>query len=211
MAFRSVERKPVSLRSFLSGAVFVGAEDIVAQDCQKTPSKCREGSVLVVGVDAAIPEMEQVDRAMKQGAIGVITESLLPCSVPQCLVPDARIAFASLAMELAGNPCEDLLTIGVMGTHGKTTVSLLISAMLKRLGGKVAYRTSLGCSNGNRSQTRFQQDGTASQLSRWLTSSLEQQSPAAVLEISDSMLLNRAVSGMAYDVLVIPSMRMPQR
>ncbi len=208
---RPMDRSPVSLRTHLDSAVFVGAEDIVATNCQQRPDRCRPGSVLVIGVDDREFDLADLELAKSKGAVGIVSESLLPCSLPQCLIPDARIAFASLAIRLAGDPCEELLTIGVMGSHGKTTLSLLIAAMLKRIGGRVAYRTTLGCNNGLRNEARPSKVTSSLALAKWLESAVENQVPASVVEITDPMLMNRTTSGMEFDVVVIPSFRVCNR
>lgn len=201
----------VSLRSILDGAVFVGAEDILAMDCQFRPAACGQRSVLVYGLDAHELDPVAVDQAIEQGAVGIITERLLPYSIPQCLVPDARHAFATLSHAMAGSPTKDMLSIGVMGTHGKTTTSLLISAMLKQLGGRVGYRTTLGVSNGVQHRSNAYCDPNSNELSRWLKSSLSKDCPAVILELTDRMLTKRSASGLEFDVLVLPSLRLSQR
>ncbi len=184
-------------------AVFVGTEDVVVQDCQLDPSRCRPGSAFVA-IDA---DLEEIENAVKRGAKVIITDRLLPSSATQCLVPDPRWAMAQIVHQLAGAPSQELLTVGIMGTHGKTTIGLLIATMLKQVGGSVAYRTSLGCSDGKNNQYRMASDDASADLSRWLQSAVAQQCPAAVLEITDRMLADRASSGLQFDVLVIPGLR----
>ena len=179
--------------------------------CQFRPAACGQRSVLVYGLDAHELDPVAVDQAIEQGAVGIITERLLPYSIPQCLVPDARHAFATLSHAMAGSPTKDMLSIGVMGTHGKTTTSLLISAMLKQLGGRVGYRTTLGVSNGVQHRSNAYCDPNSNELSRWLKSSLSKDCPAVILELTDRMLTKRSASGLEFDVLVLPSLRLSQR
>ena len=200
-----------SLRDLFRDAVFIGSENIVTSHCSWQPNHCNEGSVLAIGLDDEVVENECIQSALAQGIGGLLTDRLLPYSTPQCLVPDVRSAYATLTHELAGRPCDDLLTVGVMGTHGKTTTSLLIAAMLKRLGGRVAYRTSIGTSDGKDNHVRLSQDPMACELSKWLQDACGNQCPAAVIEHSDRMLIQRATSGLEYDVIVMPGLRPSQR
>lgn len=200
-----------SLRDLLNDAVFVGRENIVASHCSHQPAQCSEGSVLAVGLGDDDSDLEGIQCAMSQGVSGLLTDRLLPYAVPQCLVPDVRVAYAKLSHALAGRPCDDLLTVGVMGTHGKTTSSLLIAAMLKRLGGRVGYRTSIGTSDGVDNHVRMNADPMACELAAWLRETKGNQSPAAVIEHSDRMLIDRSSSGLEYDVIVMPNLRISQK
>ena len=206
-ASRPLQPLSVSLRSLFQEGVFVGAEDILATDCQVDATRCKAGSTFVV-LDA---DMNDIELAVARGAQAIITERLLPASQPQCLVPDARLAYAQLAQHLAGSPSEDLLMVGVMGTHGKTTISLLIAAMLKRVAGSVGYRTSLGGSDSKQNQIRVSSDDNAQVFAKWQKAVVSKKCPAAVLEISDRMLADQSIGGMEFDVIVIPSLRPSQK
>jgi UDP-N-acetylmuramoyl-L-alanyl-D-glutamate--2,6-diaminopimelate ligase len=103
-----------------------------------------------------------------------------------------------------------MLTIGVVGSHGKTTTALYIAAALKRLAGGVAYYTSLGSSDSqtcDRSSTRA--PGTA-KLAGWMQRADSAGAPAAIVELSDAMLSGRVDSGVEFDLIVITGMRTGQ-
>ena len=59
-----------------------------------------------------------------------MTEQLLPCPLPQCIVGDMEVTLAEIAAQQTGRPDRQMLTIGVIGSAGKTTTSLLVSALL---------------------------------------------------------------------------------
>ena len=94
----------LSLRQFLHGAVFVGAEDIRVNRCASRAALCQPGDVFIPQYSAAGDEHEQVDEAVRRGAVAVVTERLLPVTVPQCLVEDTREAYGRVCQALAGNP-----------------------------------------------------------------------------------------------------------
>lgn len=146
--------------------------------------------------------------AVSAGASLVICERYLPISVPQCIVEDSRQAWGELCHALAGQPTEDLITIAILGTHGKTTLNLLISSMMKTIGGKVAYRNTLATSD---SATQVaSQDGEVNNppaLAKWLVGAVRQGCPSAVVEIDSAMLYQRQTAGMQYDLILVTSMR----
>lgn len=201
----------ISLRELFPAAQIIGSDDIQCAACDQYPESHQEQWVFASGMSPWSAPERDVLTAQSNGAIGVLTEQYLPTSLPQCIVPNVPDAFAQLAMQLAGAPCQKILTIGVVGTHGKTTASLMIASMLKRIGRTVAYHTSLGASTGKQTGLVADANADAMVLAAWLKQSVSEEAPAAVLEISDEMLKSHAAAGVRFDVLVFTSLRRTQR
>ncbi len=206
--------RSVSLKTLFPQAVFTAGDDILASSCSrrpKAPENFDATHVFVAGVDSLESNDDKIADAIRLGAKAVITERLLPTPIPQCLVGDARMAYGKLLHALAQSPSQKLVTVGVLGTHGKTSVSLLIASMLKAVGGSVGYWTSLG-RNPQPIQTKTNPGTiTAAGLTTWMAQSVKAKRPAVVIELSEEMLLNRTAAGIEFDVLVIPSFRKSQR
>ena len=66
--------------------------------------------------------------------MALVVERPLGVSVPQVVVPDARIAMAAAADAFFAHPTEELQVAGVTGTNGKTTTSFLLYAILAAAG-----------------------------------------------------------------------------
>ena len=87
-------------------------------------------------------------QAIQAGAAAVVAESPGPPGVtaPWLVVPDARVALATLAAAFFGHPSHRMQVIGVTGTNGKTTTSYLARAVFEAAGvrcglvGTVAYQ-----------------------------------------------------------------------
>ncbi len=220
----------ISLKQVLEGAYFPNNDDILISLVPQSfdPSPFEENHLFVAGLDLINDDEETViAEAISNGASAILTERLLPVSIPQCLVGDVRQAYGKVLHAIADQPTQKMLTIGVMGTHGKTTVSLLVAAMLKKIAGGAAYYTTLGVSpdgsgkraseseTGNKAKKKSDvraSNRTATQsLTEWLAEAAANETPAVVIELSDSMLLDRTASGIDFDVLVVPSLRAPQR
>ena len=60
------------------------------------------------------------------------------------VVPDARPALARLCQALAGDPSEQLVTVGVTGTCGRTVTSLFLRSIFEAAGGRCGLVGSLG-------------------------------------------------------------------
>ncbi|MEO8272155.1 MAG: hypothetical protein ABI557_20765, partial [Aureliella sp.] len=158
----------LSLRKFLSEGVFVGTEDIVVTRCAHRAQDCQPGDVFIPHHSAAGDQHDKVDEAVRRGAVAVVTERLLPVSIPQCLVDDTREVYGRVCQALVGHPSQRMLTIGVVGTCGKTTTALFVAAMLKRLGGAVAYYTSLGASDSTACDRTATRPPATRKLARWM-------------------------------------------
>ncbi len=206
-ANRAVE---LSLRGFLTGAVFVGAEDIAVTRCAHRAADCQPGDVFIPLHSAAGDEHENIDQAVKRGAVAVVTERLLPVSIPQCLVDDTREVYGRVCQALVGHPSQRMLTIGIVGTHGKTTTALFVSAMLKRLGGGVAYYTSLGASDSTSCDRTATRPPAARKLARWMEQAELAGAPAVVVELTPSMLQQQVTAGVEFDLLILTGMRPSQ-
>ena len=76
---------------------------------------------------------EFIPEAIARGAMAVIGERELPgLPVPYIRVPDARDAMGRIAAAFYGHPTRKLVTIGITGTDGKTSVAHLAGQLLPR-------------------------------------------------------------------------------
>lgn len=197
----------LSLRQLLPEASLVAASDIIFRRCVSNAAECKSGDVFVTALDGLDVDFLAVEQAIERGAAAVVTEQLLPYSVPQVLVPDTRRAFGTMTQAIVGNPTKTMLSVAVLGTHGKTTAALHVASMLKNVFGKVAYRTSLGVSDSESSEFEMGADPSADELADWLGAAAANGALAAVTEITDDMLISNSASGLEFDVVIIPSLR----
>lgn len=207
----AARKTTVSLRSFLPEAVFVGAEDISVRRCVNRAENCRPGDVFVPQHTAASDEHDKADLAIRRGAVAIIAERILPVSVPQCLVENTQEVYAKVCQALVDNPSQRMLTIGVVGTHGKTTTSLFVAAMLKHVGGAVAYYTSLGASDSTFCDRECTRPPAARKLANWLKNSEKAGAPAAIVELTPSMLKNHVAAGVEFDLIILTGLRPSQQ
>jgi UDP-N-acetylmuramoyl-L-alanyl-D-glutamate--2,6-diaminopimelate ligase len=74
---------------------------------------------------------EFAPEAISRGAAALVVQRPLDLTVPEVLVPDVRAAMAPAAAAFYGDPTEELQTVGVTGTNGKTTTAFLLRALLE--------------------------------------------------------------------------------
>ena len=79
-----------------------------------------------------------IPMAMEKGAVAVVTAKKPVLDVPYVLVESDRLALALISTNFYGHPTKNMTMIGVTGTNGKTSVTLLLKQVLeKTLGAKV--------------------------------------------------------------------------
>jgi UDP-N-acetylmuramoyl-L-alanyl-D-glutamate--2,6-diaminopimelate ligase len=192
------------LCELLPEAEIVGAADVAVVGCACDSRKVREGDVFVAWAGARQDGHDFVGEAVGRGCAAVIGERPIPeASVPWCVVPDARAAYARLCQRLAGNPSHQLKLIGVTGTNGKTTTSCLIAGVLSAAGYRVGVLGTLGYLDGRvvepASHTTPPPDRFASLLSRMVANECSH----AVMEVSSHALDQSRVAGARFDVVCV--------
>jgi len=79
---------------------------------------------------------EFLGRAVERGARTLIVESAgdVDPVVTWVVVPDTRVALATLAANAYDSPWNDLTLVGVTGTNGKTSTAYLVQSVLEAAG-----------------------------------------------------------------------------
>ena len=87
-----------------------------------------------------------IDDAIARGAIVVLSDrnEHRPFSVPTITVNDVPAALAFASSAVYGHPTFALDVVGITGTNGKTTTSLLTSAAIDACGGRTGVIGTLG-------------------------------------------------------------------
>jgi len=72
--------------------------------------------------------------AVARGAAALVCARQLGLGVPECVVPDVRVALARAAARLHGDPSSAIEVLGITGTNGKTTTTYLLDSILRASG-----------------------------------------------------------------------------
>ena len=93
-----------------------------------------------------------IPMAMEKGAVAVVTAKEPEDNVPYILVENDRLALALLGRNFFGDPAASMKIIGITGTNGKTSVTLLLKQVIeKTLGAKVGLVGTMGNMIGDES------------------------------------------------------------
>lgn len=95
--------------------------------------KIEKNSVFVCISGAAFDGHEFAAQAAEQGAAALVVEkeAAVPEGITVIRVQNTRLALAEMSAAYFGYPAEELTTIGITGTKGKTTTTYMIQAVLE--------------------------------------------------------------------------------
>ena len=124
-------------------------KDIPVLECHADPEleienvhydsrKVTPGSLFVAVSGFASDGNRFIPMALDKGAVAVVTAKKPETQLPYVLVESDRLALALLGCNFFGHPAKAMTMIGVTGTNGKTSTTLLLKQVLEQtLGAKV--------------------------------------------------------------------------
>ncbi|MBQ4104953.1 MAG: UDP-N-acetylmuramoyl-L-alanyl-D-glutamate--2,6-diaminopimelate ligase [Clostridia bacterium] len=134
------------LLSSINYTVVQGTDDIDVCDVIYDSRKVVEGCAFVcIKGYATDGHKYAADAAEKGASVLVVTDDVqVPSNVAVIKVDDARVALSKMSVQHFGNPSEELTTIAITGTKGKTTTVAMIRSILECAGIKTATIGTLG-------------------------------------------------------------------
>ena len=101
--------------------------------------KVQENSLFICIRGAVVDGHKFVSDVIEKGAKVLVVEENVqaPENVTVILVKDTRYAMAFISAAYFGYPAEQLKTIGITGTKGKTTTTYMVKSILENAGYKV--------------------------------------------------------------------------
>ena len=97
--------------------------------------KVTENSLFVAISGFASDGNRFIPMALSKGAVAVVTAKKPETDVPYVLVESDRMALAMLGCNFYGWPARSMTMIGVTGTNGKTSTTLLLKQILEKTAG----------------------------------------------------------------------------
>lgn len=199
----------ISLSDLLLHRRFFKATDIRVSSCCTNPSLCREGDLFVATVTADEDGHEGVEEASRRGIAGVLCERILPVDIPQCIVPNAKSALATICHRLAGSPSTTLPTVGIAGADGLTVCALLFERVLEAAGYLPASFNELNYSTGLGPIPRISSSLTAAQHAQWLGNAVANGCSHGVLELPRQDVLNHTFDATELNALMLTHFSSP--
>ena len=92
---------------------------------------------------------DYIDDAISKGAKCIITETDVSCGVTVVVVKDIRKTMSIIAKNFYNRCVDSLKLVGIVGTSGKTTTSLIIGNILSKIDNNIGIIGTNGIFIGN--------------------------------------------------------------
>lgn len=188
------------------GSRIVGSDTVSVSDIEYSSKAIRVGSAFVAISGFKQDGNAYAEEAIGRGAAAIVTEKETVRSVPQLIVPDARIALADLSTCFYPYGTPPLTACGVTGTNGKTTSCFLIKRFLETSREKVGLISSLVYDTGDEKIGAPRTTPESLDVFRLLYAMKENHCSAAVLEISSHALVLHRVRNVSLNVALFTNL-----
>ena len=169
---------------------------------------CEKGFLFVAVKGFESDGHNYIGKALAAGACGVICE-VRPAdeNIPYVLVKNSRLALAQASRNYFKNPGSELKLIGVTGTNGKTTSTILIKFMLE-----YCLEAKVGLVGTNQNMIGYRVLHTerttpeSYELQKLLREMADEGCTHAVMEVSSHSLSLDRVAGLCFDTAVFTNL-----
>ena len=142
-----------------------------------------------------------IPMALEKGAAAVITAKKPEGNVPYVLVASDRLALARTACNFYGNPARSMKLIGITGTNGKTSVTLLLKSVLEQTrGARVGLVGTMGNLIGQEAVPSDRTTPESLELQQLFARMRAAGCRYAVMEVSSHAIALDRIGGVHYDV-----------
>lgn len=186
----------------------VGTLDRNIDDITTDSRTARQGSIFVASKGYTVDSHRFAQDVVNQGCqVVVVSRELeLEGDVTQVIVPDTLRVASHLAHRLYNFPSQQLTTIGVTGTNGKTSIATMVHHIFRKLGKGSAYLGTNGFQiNEHVTKGQNTTPETVS-LTKKLHEAVEADAKAMTLEVSSHGLSLGRLSGVTFDVAIFSNL-----
>ena len=169
----------------------------VVYDSRKVTPGC-----LFVAVTGFVSDGNRyISKALESGAVAVVTAVQPQEEIPYVLVESDRLALAQIGANLYGRPADAMKIIGITGTNGKTSATLLLKHILeKTLGAKVGLIGTMATIIGDQAIPAERTTPESLDLQATFAGMRSAGCEYVIMEVSSHAIALERVGGVAFEV-----------
>ncbi len=142
-----------------------------------------------------------ISKALEKGAVAVVTAVKPQEEIPYVLVKSDRMALAQIGANYYGHPSKAMKLIGVTGTNGKTTSTLLLKHILETVtGAKVGLLGTMDNMIGDVSVPAERTTPESLELQELFAKMRDAGCEYVIMEVSSHAISLERVGGVHFDV-----------
>lgn len=186
----------------LEGAKFTGNGDVAVTSLITDSRRVTPGALFFAIEGANTSGSFYMEEAIDRGAVGIVGERPAGqrMAVPYLQVDNARTALAEIAGRFFDHPDRALDLVGVTGTNGKTTVTMLAQHLLADDPGKVGLIGTVRYDLGRRTLPSYKTTPESVDIYSMLDQMRIEGCESAVLEVSSHAIDQHRVRAMRFPV-----------
>ena len=151
-----------------------------------------------------------INDALAAGATAILAEIAQPSdyTAPATWlhVPDSRLAVATLASVLAGQPWRDLAIAGITGTNGKTTTAFLLHHLMKSAWHRAGLLGTILVDDGETVETAKHTTPGSIELSALLARMKDNGCRGLAMEVSSHGIHQKRIAAIGFDACVFTNL-----
>ena len=180
----------------------VGTTDLPISSVHFDSRKVKKQSLFVSVKGTITDGHEYISQAIKNGATAIVAEQLpseTEKNISYIIVKNSSKALAVIATNYFENPSEKLKLIGVTGTNGKTSTTLILKNILESHGKKVLQIGTLGVIPNIVNNDFGLTTPDSIDIFKILNIAVEEEYDFAILEVSSHALSQNRIDNLKFD------------
>lgn len=141
-------------------------------------------------------------NAQMLGAVAVVAEHEVDCSLPQIIVPDTREAYAKISKNYFGSASDNLKIVAIVGTNGKTSTAKILAEMLSESGVEVGVIGTNGATYVGKTVQTDMTTPDPFEMHRLFFKMQKAGVEVVVMEVSAHAIALKKIAGTVSDVAV---------
>jgi UDP-N-acetylmuramoyl-L-alanyl-D-glutamate--2,6-diaminopimelate ligase len=185
-----------------------GAADPLIQGITHDSRRVKPGDLFLCVPGQKMDGHHFLARAAECGAVAAVVERAdgLGVDLPLLVVPSTRAVMGPLSAAVHGHPSRAFTLVGVTGTNGKTTTSLLVEALFRAAGCRTGVIGTLGARIGDRELPGDRTTPEAPELQALFAEMAGADVRAVAMEVSSHALALDRTLGAEFDVGVFTNL-----